>query len=262
MADARDIETLVRAVTERVLARTQGAAVQLAVEPGATEARRRRLVLLLAAPSGHLKALAAQVERLIRAGWPVQTLTCEAAQAEIEQMGLRTRFGPEVQSLAEAGVSQVLGKLGAGDLVVLGTLGFAFARRLRELDDDDPFVRLCAQALLGGVRVAAIKDDLSPVGIGPQGPLGQRAEGLLGDLAGLGIDLLPGAELPDWLEGLAAADVTLSKVVGSLLTESDVEQIAASGERRLVLPDRCIVTPLAWSRAADLGLALLFAGSD
>ena len=262
MADARDIEILVRAVTERVLARTQAAAVQPAVQPGATEARRRRLVMLLAAPSGHLKELAARVEQLIRAGWPVQTLTCEAAQAEIEQTGLRTRFGTEMQSLAEAGVSQVLGKLGHGDLLVLGTLGFAFVRRLQALDDDDPFVRLCSQALLGGVRVAAIKDDLSPPGIGPQGPLGQRAEDLLGDLASLGIDLLPGAELSGWLEGLAAADVTLSKTVGSLLTESDVEQVAASGERRLVLPARCIVTPLAWTRAADLGLALLLADDD
>ena len=41
------------------------------------------------------------------------------------------------------------------------------------------------------------------------------------------------------------------------MTESDVEQIAAGGERRLVLPVRCIITPLAWTRAADLGLELL-----
>ena len=44
--------------------------------------------------------------------------------------------------------------------------------------------------------------------------------------------------------------------MAELLCEADVEQLAASGQNRLVLSGSIIVTPLARSRAAELGLEL------
>lgn len=254
MADARDIEKLIKAVTERVLARLASPAS--GVEPGATPARRRRLLLLLPTPSARLKELAANAERLLRAGWPLRALCSEEVLADLDRLGLRARLGGRVQSLEQAGVGASLESLAPGDLLLLASLGFSSARRFAELDDDDPWVRLCSQAMLAGQRLAALSDDLSPRFGGGDGALQRRARGLLEGLRALGVELLGLEDLAGWLERVAAADVTLSQAVGRLLTERDVEALAASGEKRLVLPAQSIVTPLALSRAVELGLEL------
>ncbi|NMC72354.1 MAG: hypothetical protein GYA57_20155, partial [Myxococcales bacterium] len=77
----------------------------------------------------------------------------------------------------------------------------------------------------------------------------------------LGVALVTGAAWEERLGRAAAAATTAVRSVGGLLAEEDVRRLWEAGERRLVLPPRTIVTPLARSRAAALGLELVEKGS-
>ncbi len=256
-SDEREIDRLVQAVVERVLARVAG--------PGASTtsitARRRQVLVLLAAPSAHLAALAERVEAIRRAGWPVRVLGSTAALRELEGVGLRERFGKDVENVEQAGIARALAELRPGDVTLLATAGFALVRRLRDLDDDDPFVRLVAQGLLRGQHVLLATDDLAAAVPASRNEAARRAETLLRDVAGMGVEPIRVAEIPALLDRLVASDVTVSQAVGQLLTEADVEKLRAAGETRLVLAARTIVTPLARSRAAELGLELVEKGA-
>ena len=255
--DEQEVDRLVQAVTERVLARLAGGGGSTTSIGG----RRRRVAVLLAAPSGHLVALAERVGAIRRAGWPVRTIASSAALRELDRTGLRDRFGKDVDDVEQAGIAERLAELCPGDVVVLATAGFASGRRLRDLDDDDPFVRLVTQGLLRGQQVLVVTDDLTPTVPASRNGVARRAEALLRDIGGLGVELVRISELPALLDRLVAADVTISQTVGQLLTEADVERIRASGETRLALAARTIVTPLARSRAVELGLELVEKGT-
>jgi len=256
-SDDKEIDRLVQAITERVLARLAGGGGSTTSIGG----RRRRVVVLLAAPSGHLAALADCVDAVRRAGWPVRTIASTAVLRELDRAGLRERFGKDIDDAGQAGIADRLAELRPGDVMVLATAGFASARRLHDLDDDDPFVRLVTQGLLRGLQVLVVTDDLTPALPASRNEVARRAEALLRDIGGLGVELVRVSDLPALLDRLVASDVTISQTVGQLLTEADVERIRASGETRLALAARTIVTPLARSRAAELGLELVEKGT-
>jgi hypothetical protein len=104
-------------------------------------------------------------------------------------------------------------------------------------------------------------DELSPHAPGVAGELVRRAETLRRGLEQLGLAPVTGGEWEERLGRAAAAATTVARSVGGLLSEDDVRRLHAAGERRLVLPPRTIVTPLARSRAAALGLELVEKGS-
>ncbi len=254
MPSDRDIERLIRTVTDLVVARLgDGSPSRAIARYGGRrpEARRPKVHLLLPVPTAHADRLAAQIERLTRQGFEVRTAAAPGVLDWLQRTGLESRLGSEVAALDEAGPCDYRPR----DLAVLGSLGFAVLSRLCDLDDGDPFVRLVSQALLAGVRVLAVADDLTPRGTA-RGPVPGRAVELLREVKRLGVEPIAGADLAGYVERLVAADTTLARSMAELLCEADVERLAASGQDRLVLSGSTIVTPLARSRAAELGLEL------
>lgn len=251
MPSDHDIERLIRQVVDLVLAQLQRP------EDEGEPALRRTIHLLLPIQTRHVDGLADQLRRLRRSGHGVLCGTTARVLAWLESTGRRADLADEVIALDQACLGNALGNYGPRDLVVLGSMGFACAERLAALDDEDPLVRLVSQALLSGVRVLAVDDDLAS---GQTGSLSGRAERSRRELEGLGIELLPGAELAARIAREVAADTTLSQSLAGLLTEVDVERLAGAGQRRVVLGINTIVTPLARSRAVALGLELVEIG--
>jgi hypothetical protein len=249
-----DIERLVRAVTEQVMRRLGGAA------PGGadTTGRPRNALLLLPSPSPRLRALIALAGTLGRDGWTVRIVAGDAAAADAERLG---PLATPVERIASAGASGPLADAEPGDVVVLGAVGFGVAGRLARLEDDDPFVRIVVAARLAGRPVLVLDDDLRAAP-GTDGEIPRRAEALRRDLERLGLEVVPAADLPARLSRGAAARGTAARSAGGLVTEADVERLHAAGERRLVLQRHTVVTPLARSRAAALGLDLVEKGAD
>ncbi|HOX44009.1 MAG TPA: hypothetical protein PK668_10455 [Myxococcota bacterium] len=228
MADrAQQLEALVREVTQAVLA-------QLAAGATGPDAWRGKALILLPVPPARPDALAGLAEEARRLGFGVETLP----------------------GLDAGAAAAALGALQPGDVVVVGSLGFAWARRLVELDDGEPGVRLVLGALLAGRPVLAASDGLS-AGPAVRGRVAERAHELLRELIALGLGLRPLAELGASLAGLRAGRDTGGRALGGLLGEADVEALHRAGERRVRLARGCLVTPLARTRAAELGLELI-----
>ena len=255
MADDRDIEQLIRSVTGLVVERLEGHA---SAKPTGL---RGDVLVLLPVPPAQPDAIVRQVEVLRRTGWNVRALASPAALVELDRVGLRASLAAEPLDPGHGGVATALATLQPRTALVVGSLGFAFARRLAELGDDDPFVRLLARALLDGRKVLAVADDLAPHGAGVGSEAAKRGEERLRDLERLGIEPLAAGDLESVLARTSDARATVSRAVGGLLTEADVVRLRDAGETRLVLPPRTIVTPLARSRAAELGLVLVEGGT-
>lgn len=247
--DEVDSERLVQRVTELVLARL--GADRRARQP----ARRRPVELLLPVQPAGDHALLRQIAQLARAGNPVACRTTAAVADWLVRSGHRSQLDGPVTVLAES-LDEALAALDGRALWLLGALGFGLAGRLVRLEDDDPFVRLVSQALLRGRRVLLVAEDLEPAAAAA-GPVAERAAGLLADLERLGLERLPPSALADRVAALEAGDTTASQALAGLVTEADVEQLAADGPRRLSLAPGTIVTPLARSRAGELGLELI-----
>jgi len=230
VADRQQLDALVAEVTEAVLA-------ALAGRPGAGQAAgpaHARALLVLPAPPVDPRALAALGAAARRAGFALAPVP-----------------GGDPEAAAAA-----LGALRPGDAVVVGALGFAWARRLLALDDDEPGVRLVLGALLAGRPVLAAEDGLRPAPTA-RGKVADRARELLRELAALGLGLHPLAELGARLAGLRASRDPTARALGGLVSEADVEALHRAGERRVALARGCLITPLARTRAVELGLELL-----
>jgi hypothetical protein len=261
VGEARDIERLVCAVTDLVVARLDGggpAQVSHRTDevPGhASRGARGNVLAVLPVPPGRPADLARDLEELVRLGWRIRGTGSPEALAAMQQAGLPDGVAWKPLETAH-GAGGADARPGSHDVVVLGSLGFAFARRLADLDDDDPVVRLIARALLGGRKVLALADDLAPTGTTASGAVAREAAERLQGLARLGVDVRRAAELEGVLSRLADAGATVARTAGGLLTEADVVRLREAGETRLVLPPRTIVTPLARSKAVELGLSL------
>lgn len=249
MPSERDIERLVARVTDLVLARLNGP-----VAPGGP-ARPRPVDVLLPIQSAAIDDLLGQLGRLAAHGHPVVTRTSARVLAWLERTGRTARLPGPIHALDEACLCESLGDYEPRQVVVLGSLGFGLIERLTSLADDDPFVRLVSQAILRGAQVLALDADLRPARAG--GPLAARADRALGDLAGVGVEVLSATGLADRIAASQAADTTLTQSLAGLLTEADVERLHATGQTRVALGARAVITPLARSRAAALGVELI-----
>ena len=258
MPNSVDSEGLIRAVTEQVLSRLgahPGAQAEAGVAAPAVRAPRRVLLLLPSASRG-LSRLSAQVAELIQRGHRVTVLTRTAVAGDLERLGLQGRLGPELLTVEAHGLTGLLVELDPRDWVVLGSLGFSLAKALLSRDDQDPFVRVISQALLSGGPVALLPEDLRSDPAAARSSLALEGQSLLRDLQGMGISAVPAGELVRTALALESTDGTLTREAGTLLTEEDVRRLHQAGERRLVLGRRTLLTPLAKSRAAELGLEI------
>jgi len=253
-----NLENLIQAVTEAVMRRLG--------EPEASPSDRLEatagpsgqslsFVVLVPLPTPVLDPLARAVGSLIRGGGRVKALVHRGVREEAARQGLLDRLGPDVRDLDDGEASRMLGELSAGDVIVIGSLGFELARGILDLRDSDPAVRIITQGLLRGHRVVAAADDLTaPEGM--ESAVASRAGQVLRELEGLGVRLLPLDGLEIMAEEITALERTGSRAFGGLVTEADVEAFAAGGGSRVDLPARTIVTPLALNRAAELGVEL------
>jgi hypothetical protein len=193
--------------------------------------------------SGLLAPLTLRAAQLQESGYQVRVLAAPAVKNELGAVSV------EVLTIEEAGLGKILSELRPDDLLVLGSIGFELGRAVTGLNDQDPWVRLITQGLLKKVQVVLVSDELSAA---PGTPLESKTSALLRDLSALGIQ-------PVALDDLAtlAGSYGRSGETGGLLTEADVERLVNAGERRLVLPRRTVVTPLALSRAFELGLEIV-----
>jgi len=245
MDDGKETERIVREVTGRVLDRL-GAAGRQAGEA----------ILLLPVATGSTARALAFAAQLEEKGIALATLGAPAVVEELARLGLAGRLGGRVESFAAADVGRAIAGMGPGSSVVIGSIGFASAAALARLEDGDPFVRLVTQARLKGCTVAMAPDDLAGNAGADAGPLGERARALLRELALLGIETAPWAELAALVERRRALGGSAAKVAGRLVTEEDVEALARAGETTLHLPRGTVVTPLAQTRAYELGVQL------
>ncbi len=251
MADDKEIERLIEEITGRVLARLEPAS---GLSPAG---RAQRILVLLPVASGNLGLLADQLAPLVAGGARVKVLCERGLLGDIESGGLRGKLGGDVGVFSDADLSGVLAETCRDDLVLVGSIGFEYARALIEMRDGQPFVRLVSQALLAGRRVALVADDLQPSGQGARGKMGAEAASLLRDLDTLGLQPVAAADVAGLIERIGTAGTTLARSFNGLVTEEDVEQSARAGDGRLTLPAGTIVTPMAASRARDLGIEIV-----
>jgi hypothetical protein len=255
VAQELDIERLVRSVTDVVVERLSGGKAAESFAP------RGELLLLLPVPPVRPTELAGRIDLLRRTGWSVSVLASPPALAELDRVGLRAALAAEPLEPGRGGVAAAPARLSPQTVLVVGALGFAFAQRLAELDDDDPFVRVVSRALLDGRKVYAVADDLAPRGAGAGSEAARLGAERLRGLERLGLGTIAAAELESVAGRLSDLRATVSRAAGGLLTEADVVRLREAGETRLVLAPRTIVTPLARTKAAELGLALVEGGT-
>ena len=255
MEKKQDIEQLVRKLSEQVLSRLQ--------PPKEPEFRsnKHRICLVLPGPSGRLESIIQQAEKLCGLGYPIKIVATSTVAALFAESRLSKHLGAQIHVLDQPGCLQVLCDLTEGDFVVIGILGFAAVNRLTNFEDDNLFVRLISQAMLAGMRILAVKDDLTASPVVQSSKVAKQARQQLRDLEKMGINLIALSELTNHVQQMEASHSTLSQAAGKLVTEDQIEAIVATGERRLVLPPKTIVTPLARSRATALGLELIKDGS-
>lgn len=261
-----ELEDLIQAVTDAVmralgepgasLSEPRGTALDAPSRPtAAREDGGRRFLVIVPLPTANLASLARGLESLLIGGNRVTALLEPHVKNEAASRGLLQSFGPDVADLGNDTASQVIAGIAPGDLVVVGSLGFDLARGILELADSDPAVRIVTQALLRGNRVVTLSDDLTPPA-GVNNAVTAKAARTLRDLEGAGLTVLPLKDLAILAEDLAALDRTESRAFGGLVTEADVEAFAAGGGKQIDLPARTVVTPLASSRAVELGVAI------
>jgi hypothetical protein len=255
VAQELDIERLVRSVTDVVVERLSGRGEPVSSAP------RGELLLLLPVPPARPEELAGRIDLLRRTGWDVRALASPPALAELDRVGLRAGLAAEPLDPGRGGVAAALARLSPRAVLVVGALGFAFAQRLAELADDDPFVRLVARALLDGRKVFAVADDLAARGAGAGSEAARLGAERLRGLERLGLGTLAAGDLESVAGRLTDLRSTASRAAGGLLTEADVVRLREAGETRLVLAPRTIVTPLARTKAAELGLVLVEGGT-
>ncbi len=240
MTSSIDIEALVAAVTTEVMGRLNAAQ---------SAPPRRAFAFLLPLAGRALPRLLSAAAALARRGCEVELLAAPQAEAALQKTGLAAAGA--LKPLAAAAAERLTRGIESREVFVLGSASFALLRRLAERQDDDPCVRLLLSARLRGCPVLLVCDDVEG-----EGALGHEAAERLRELALLGMTATSSAQLENALRRLEARPGTAARELGGLLTESDAELLFAAGERKIRLSRRTVVTPLARSRAAELGLIL------
>jgi hypothetical protein len=251
-----DLDLLVQAITDLVLARLRESepARLKAAPPPAT--RPPVLTVLWPAPTSAIEAILAGVSAFRADGRRVRWLVREDLLSELRPL-LPAEEQPRCHALGQAPVQAILADLKGTDVVLLAAAHFDAARRLLALDDGLDWVHVLLQAHLSGQPVLVCDDLLSSRGLAARSAAAQEAQGLARQLRQAGYRLLSARDLPRRFKEMTRAGDPGSQDAPGLLTEQDVENLVRAGHRELALHARTLVTPLAQSRAAELGLELL-----
>jgi hypothetical protein len=142
-------------------------------------------------------------------------------------------------------------------VLLLAAVHFEAARQLLALDDGHVWIHVLLQAHLTGQTVLICEDLLSSRGLAAQNLVAQEAHRFLRLLQQTGYQLVAAQDLATRLKNMTQAYNHGLQNNRELLTEQDVENLFRAGHRELRLQAGTLVTPLAESKAAELGLRLL-----
>ena len=245
---ANELEQLIQAITDLVIARLKSAAQP--AQPTQT------LTVLWPAATAARESILAGVSAFRTEGRRVQWLV----RADLIP-GLLPLLPAEEQArchpLDQAPVQTVLARMQGTDVVLLAAVHFEAARRLLDLEDELPWIHVLLQAHLLGQPVVICEDLLSSRGLAAQNPVAQEAGALRRRLQQMGYRLIAAKNLADHLKNMSLACDQGLLSARELVTEQDVENLVRAGHRELRLHAKTLVTPLAQSKASELGLDLL-----
>jgi len=245
---ADELERLIQAVTDLVLARLKDWAPPAPEPP--------TLTVLWPAPTPLRDSILAGAAAFRTDGRRVRWLV----RADLlDELGSRLPADERTRchALGRAPVQAVLADLREGDVVLLAAAHFEAARLLLALRDDHDWIHVLVQAHLAGRPVVICEDLLATGAPAATNPVAREADGLLRQLRQAGYRLAPARDLPRLLKDMTRACDAGLQDAPDLLTEQDVENLVRAGRRELRLHARTLVTPLARSRADELGLGLL-----
>lgn len=232
------------------------------------------LVLAKLRSSSHL----AQRPRTLTVLWPVATASKDPVLAGVSAFrqehgrvqwlmhedlldGLKPLLSPEERSqchsLSGAPVQSILADMLGTDVVLVAAIHFEAARQLLALNDGLPWIHVLLQAHLSGQRVVICDELLSGRGLAAQNPVAQEGAALKRQLRQMGFTLTPAPRLAKVLKDFGGAAHLGPQEERQLVTEQDVEDLVRAGHREVRLHAKTLVTPLAQSKAAELGLQLV-----
>ncbi len=239
----QDLERLIQTITDLVLARLQSAA---------SEHRARVLTVLWPVPASHRELLLAGVNAFRQPHTLVQWLVHDPL---VEGLTPLLPAGERCYPMSMAPLESLLGSATPRDVVLLAATHLSSTAQLLDMNDDLPWVQVLLQALLKGQQVLACDDLLRSTG---RTPVAQRATSLLQELEAFGVTTTGASGLAKVLRETATQSGFAPFAQGGLLTEEEVVALVRAGQRELRLGPTTLVTPLATTKAAELGLALVW----
>ncbi len=228
----------------------------------------RRITWVFAAPCAHLALVCGELAVLARLGHRQRVVACLDVVDCLRRAACWPGEGADLTlhglESGGRGLSSLLASLADQEAIYLGSVGWAQARALAELRDEDAFVSLLISGLTAGKKVWL------PCGPGMGGLQGlvlqerstaapallSQARRLWRALESLGVGPLPLGELRRPLAALEVERSPAHGALGGLLTEADVDDAAAAGLRELRISRGTLVTPLARDRSRALGVSI------
>ncbi|MBU1070349.1 hypothetical protein KJ975_12345 [Myxococcota bacterium] len=243
-----ELDQLVQAITDLVMARLKSTALP--------PDRSQTLTVLWPVASAARDQILAAVSAFRQEGRKVQWLVHADLINELLPM-LPAEEQPRCHSLDQAPVQAILANLRSSDVLLLAAVHFEAARQLLALDDGHVWIHVLLQAHLTGQTILIGEDLLSSRGLAAQNHVAQEAHRFKRQLQQTGYQLVAAQDLANQLKNMTQAYNHGLQNTRELLTEQDVENLFRAGHRELRLQAGTLVTPLAESKATELGLRLL-----
>ena len=243
-----EFEKLIQSITDLVLAKLQSMA-HLTEKP-------KTLTVLWPVASGTKDLVMAGVSAFRQDPLRVQWLVDDALLDDLTPL-LPSHERSRCHGLSRAPLQSILSNMQRTDVVLLAATHIEATRQLVALNDELSWIHVLLQAHMSGQQVVVCEDLLTPRGLSKQNTVAQEAAALKRQLRQMGFTLIPGHDLAKYLKELTLSSSHGAQEEGGLLTEQDVEDLVRAGQKELRLHPKTLVTPLAQSKAAELGLRLV-----
>jgi len=182
-------------------------------------------------------------------GIPVTLLMAEPVMSICRTEGL-VPWG-NIKLADETKLPMMIMDLDTYSLVIYPAPGFSLAKRIAELDDENPYVQLAVRAVQSGVSVALAEESIGPPRKGIAAPeMKITAESLRKRISGLGIRIIPLSAL--------YTDVTtrIDRFQGKVVTEETVKDFQKANMWDINVGPRTVITPLARDKAKEIGIRI------
>jgi len=244
----RDFEQLIQTITDLVMARLQSIANLSEMA--------RTLTVLWPVASSMRNHIMAGISAFRHDHKNIQWIIKDDLLTEVKNL-LPADERSNCYSITQAPVQSILGKMQTSDVMLVAAANFQAAKQIISMNDEIPWVHVLLQAHLSGQHIIICEDLLSPAGLKDQNPVALEAASLKRDLKTMGFTLVRAKELTDYFKDLTSTVNFGTSEKATLVTERDVEDMYRAGHKELRLHAKTLVTPLAQSKATELGLNLI-----